>query len=248
MKAIVFDIETSFIKAYTFSIRNIDIPYQNIIEDWYVLCGAWKVLGDKKIHSTAITDFKTKKFNDDYNVVKALRDAFSDADLLIGHNIESFDIRKLNSRLIYHRIQPLPVIPTLDTYRELRRVAEFTSHRLDYVNKVLNGHGKLSNPPDLWHRCMEGDKQAFEHMVKYNKIDVQRTEELYDVIKPYLRTSVHIGVLKGNGKTSCKNCGSTELKKNGLRYTATGMVRQEYQCKTCGSYMKLPITKKDVKS
>jgi DNA polymerase III epsilon subunit-like protein len=244
MRALVFDIETSFIKAYTFGIRNVDIPYQNIIEDWYVLCGAWKELGKSKVYSVAIPDFKTKNHKDDYNVVKTMREAFDGADLLIGHNIDSFDIRKFNSRLIYHRLPPLPLIPTIDTYRELRRVAEFTSHRLDYINKVLNGHGKLSNPPDLWHRCMDGDKAAFDHMVKYNKIDVQRTEELYEVIRPYLRTSVHIGALMGKpGKDSCKNCGSIELKKNGLRYTATGMVRQEYQCKTCGSYTKVPVAK-----
>jgi DNA polymerase III epsilon subunit-like protein len=245
MKAVVFDIETSFLKVYTFGLFNQNIPHTAILEDWYILTAAWKTLGQKKVEAACITDFKQKNSKDDYGVVKALRDALADADLLIGQNIDKFDIKKLNARLIYHRLPPLPLIPTIDTLKEIRRVAKFTSHRLDFLGKQLAGHGKLDNPGDLWHKCMEGDAAALKHMVKYNKIDVVRTEELYEIIKPYINSGVHMGVLNKNGKVSCKNCGSPELKKNGIRYTATGMVRQEYQCKTCGSYMKLPITKKE---
>lgn len=240
-KLIVFDVETSFMQVNTFTLHPEHIPYTSIVQDWYMLSAAWKEVGEKKTHGVKINDFRQRGKGDDKGVVSALRDALADADVLIGQNIKRFDIPKLNARLVYHRLKPLPRIPVLDTLKEIKKIAQFPSHRLDYLGKHLLGHGKLQNPPDLWEQCMAGDKKALNHLLKYNKIDVERTEELFELFRPYFTTNVHLGAIAGKGRASCPNCGSTHFKKNGLRYTATGLSKQECQCRQCHHFFRLPI-------
>lgn len=235
-KIIIFDTETAPAICAVFTLYPESINHTNIIRDWFMICACWKELGSKKINSVAIT-----KEADDYKVVKTLRDALADADIIIGQNISKFDIKKLNARLMFHRLKPLPLIPVIDTLKEVKKVSSHTSHRLDYLCKSLNGVGKLNTSPGLWLKAMKGDKQSLKEMVRYCGIDVVRTEELYQIIKPYMQSSVHVGAISGVPGVSCRTCGSTHLKKNGTRFTATGLKRQELQCLTCHGYMKVTI-------
>lgn len=237
-RILIFDVETAPAIVATFSLYPESINHTNIIKDWFIICASWKELGAKKVDSVAIT-----KAGDDYNVVKKLRNALASADVLIGQNLDKFDIKKLTARLMYHRLPPLPHIPTIDTLKESKKVSSHISHRLDYLCKHLNGQGKLDTSPGLWLKAMNADKKAVREMQKYCGIDVVRTEELYQIIKPYLKQTVHIGALVGNGNVSCKNCGSKDLAKNGIRYTATGLNRQEWKCNDCGAYCRTIIQK-----
>jgi hypothetical protein len=93
---------------------------------------------------------------------------------------------------------------------------------------------------------MRGDKKAIKEMVSYNKIDVVRNEEVYDIIKPYLKTHPHIGAMHGRDRNhSCPKCGGTtfDSSRNRLRYTASGIAKQQVQCKSCHSYSTFPLPK-----
>src|SRR5688572_5094441 len=136
-KIIIWDVETSWVKTYTWNLwPNNGIPHDNIIEDWSILCGAWKELGKDKVHAVSV-----KSVGDDREVVKKLRDVISDASILIHHNGDKFDIKKLNARLIYHGLEPIAKVTTIDTLKEVKKVAAFTSNRLDYLSKFLGGTG-----------------------------------------------------------------------------------------------------------
>lgn len=231
-RIILFDIETSLIVATTFSLRPDSIPHDGIIQDWSILCGAWKELGSQEVHAVQV-----KKVGDDKQVVKQLRDVLVNADIIVAHNGAKFDIKKLNARLIYHKLPPLPVIPMVDTLKEVRKIAAFTSNRLDYLGKHLLGEGKLHTDSGLWMKVLQGDKQAIVDMVEYNKVDVLLLEKVYLYLRPYMKNHPHVGVILGDKKDeSCSNCGGTQFKKRGKRLTATGVLKQEHQCKTCGHY------------
>jgi hypothetical protein len=233
MKIILWDIETSWVKGYFWNLwpQN-GIPSDNIIDDWSILCGAWKELGKDKVHAVAV-----KKVGDDKEVCKKLRDVLSEASLVIHHNGDKFDVKKLNARLIYHGLEPLGKVATLDTLKEVKKVASFSSNRLDYLAKFFGGSGKLHNSPSLWIDVMNGSKKALRNMVEYNKVDVVVLENVYNKIKPYVKNHPHVGVFKGEDKNcTCRNCGSKDVKKNGLRYSAAGVKRQEIKCKSCHAY------------
>lgn len=238
-KIITFDLETSPIVATTWGIYQQFLGVNNIVKDWFIISGAWKELGKDKVHSVQIS-----KPYDDYKVVKKLRDVLATADIIIGQNCDQFDMKKLNARMIFHGIEPLPHIPTIDTKKEAKKIAAFTSNKLEYLGKHLVGAGKIKTDYQLWLDVMNGSKSALKEMVEYNKIDVVRNEEVYLILKPYMKNHPHIGVLNGLSKFhSCNNCGGVHLKRNGIRPTKAGILKQEVQCKDCGAYHRIPINK-----
>lgn len=240
-KVIIFDIETSPFTVASFSLYPDSLNHSNILQDWFIICASWKEAGAKKTDAIWIT-----KTGDDKAVVKKLRDVLASADVIIGHNIKKFDLKKLNARLIYHRLKPLPYIHVVDTLTEIRKVAAHTSNRLDYLSTFLTGQGKMETSGGLWLKAMRGDKKAIKEMVAYNRIDVVRNEEVYDIIKPYLKDHPHMGVLSGaNRLHSCGKCGCKEFDPSHqkMRYTATGLPRIQRQCKSCYSYTTFPLPK-----
>jgi uncharacterized protein YprB with RNaseH-like and TPR domain/predicted RNA-binding Zn-ribbon protein involved in translation (DUF1610 family) len=179
---------------------------------------------------------------DDYNVVKKLRDVLSEADVCVHHNGDKFDIKKLNWRIIYHKLPPLSPLSQVDTLKEIKKVSAASSNRLDFLGEQLVGQGKLQTTPGLWHDAMNGKRKAIKEMVEYNKIDVVRLEEVYLRLLPYFKTHPHLGVLEGKPRHSCPKCGSIDIIKHKVRVTASGNQRQQVQCQDCGSYHTLPIT------
>lgn len=238
-----WDIETSLIIATTFSLFPERLPHDGILQDWFIISGAWKKAGEKQVHSVSVADFKRKAVDDDYEVCKALREALEGVDILIHHNGDKFDMKRLTARLIYHGLPPLPKITTIDTLKEARKVAQFTSNRLDYLGTFLIGAGKADHPQGWWLAATQGDMGVVKDMVKYNKTDVIRLEEVYNRLRPYMKNPPHFGVMLGKERGhSCQSCGSHNVKKNGIRISASGGKRQELQCQDCGHYSSVPVT------
>lgn len=236
-KILIFDIETSPVIATTWDLYPKALSIDNILKDWYLVSAAWKWVGEKTVHSVC-----SIKPHDDKRTVKTLRDIIAQADIIVGHNSDRFDLKKLNSRIITHGLSPLPHVATVDTVKEVRRVAMFTSHKLDYLSKVLTGKRKVHVDYQLWLDVLAGSKKALSKMVEYNKVDVIRTEELYIHLLPYMKNHPHVGVMKGKDRRlSCNKCGSIDIKRNGIRITAAGLRKQEIQCQSCGSYHRIPL-------
>lgn len=246
-KILLWDLETSGIIASTWNLYPESIPHQNLIADWYIICGCFKELGSNKVKSVSVLDdakrFK-KDHRDDYYVVKTLRDILDDVDVLIHQNGDRFDLKVFNTRLIKHNLPPLPKLLTVDTLKEVKKIAKFTSNRLDFLGDQLLGSGKTPTSPGLWMKASSGDPKAVKEMITYCKGDVNVLEGLYNRLLPYMKSHPHIGAMKGEDKNhSCPKCGSTNLIKNQTKYTAAGLPREQYQCKDCHSYSTAPKEK-----
>lgn len=236
-RILFYDIETTPILAYSWSLWPTAISHDSIVQDWSIICGAWKFHGESKVHAIGI-----KTPGDDYEVVKRLRDVLASADVVVHHNGDSFDLKKLNARLIYHKLPPLPKLIFVDTKKEAKKVAAFSSNKLDYLGEVLTGKGKVHVDYSLWLEIMKGSKKALKEMIAYNKVDVIRLEEVYDRLAPYMKNPPHLGAMAGHDRHhSCRHCGSENVKLNGVRYTAAGLKKQEIQCKDCHGYSLHPI-------
>lgn len=240
-KIILYDLETLPMVTATFSLYPDSIGHDNILSDWSIINACWKELGKPTIYSSAITDDKEMfklDVNNDLVVVNKLREVFEDADIIIGHNSKKFDTRKLNTRLIYWGLDPLPSsLHQVDTLQEIRKVAAFSSNRLDYLGKTLLGEGKSETSRGLWLRVLKGDKKAVKEMVEYCKKDVQLLEDLYLKILPYMKSHPHVGAMDGGDKNhTCPKCGSEKLVQNKVRFTAAGVKKVQRQCSECHSY------------
>lgn len=241
-KVLFWDTETSYIVGATFSLRPEYIPHGNILEDWSVICGAYKWAGEKEVYYTAV-----KKYGSDKEVVKNLRNKLVEADLVVHHNGDKFDVRKLNARLIYHGLEPIPKLVTVDTLKHVKKIAQFTSNRLDYLGQHLLGEGKLHTREGLWLDVRNGSKEALQEMIAYNQQDVVVLEKIYDKLRPYMQGHPNLATISGGEKCDCPKCGEVKMQKRGFTFLASGNKRQRLQCTNpkCLSWHSVPL--KDVK-
>lgn len=225
----------------TFSLYPDSIGHDNILSDWSIINACWKELGKPTIYSSAITDDKEMfklDVNNDLVVVSKLREVFQDVDVIVGHNSKKFDTKRLNTRLIYWGLEPLPSgIHQVDTLLEIRKIAAFSSNRLDYLGKMLLGEGKSETSRGLWLRVLKGDKKAVKEMTEYCKRDVQLLEDLYFKILPYMKSHPHVGAMDGGHKDeTCPKCGGDKFTQSKIRYSAAGVKKVQKQCSDCHSY------------
>jgi hypothetical protein len=68
-------------------------------------------------------------------------------------------------------------------------------------------------------------------MVDYNVGDIVTTEELYLRLRKYFGHKVHFGVLHGEEKWSCPNCGGTNVEFYKRTVTPAGTVQIIMKCK-----------------
>jgi len=229
MKILLWDIETSKMLVRTFSLYPESISHEDIVKDWHIISIAYKWAGEDEVH--VIT--KSGKDND-RGLVRKMHKVISQADLLVHHNGNKFDMPKFMSKVIEYNLPPLPKIPMYDTLKAARKTA-FSSRRLDYLLDKLVDDRKLDNPKGLWNRATDGDKEAVAQMAKYNKHDVVLLEELYNILKPYNLIPHPNSNVYNNTSDACPHCGSVELIKRGYNMTRIGKY-QRYQCTNCGGW------------
>lgn len=227
-KVLLFDLETSPNVGYFWSSgHQINVGTENIVEERQVICVAYKWLGQKKTYAIA-WDYN-KGDQRDKKLLKEFSKIYAEADMVIAHNGDRFDIPWLKTRIMYHDLDPLPPVHQCDTLKEFRKNFRLNSNRLDYVAKLLTGHGKNPMSFDDWKKIMQGHQPSLNKMVKYCKVDVDIMEQVY------LRTRRHLqghGIMQSYYRDSCPQCGSESARKYGKYRTKLG-AWQKYQCDTC---------------
>jgi len=234
-KVLVFDIETSPILANVWDIWKQNISLKQIERDWHVLAFAAKWLGEKEVFYKDQRD--SRNIEDDKKILKFAWKLLDQADVVVTHNGDKFDILKLNSRFILQGIKPPSGFKSIDTCKIARRKFGFTSNKLEYLtNRLCKRYKKLDHKKfpssTLWTECVKGNKAAWKEMERYNKFDVLSLEELYHVLIPW-DSSINFNWYHDDDHMVCK-CGSVEFKKKGFAYTAVSKF-QRYVCKKCGA-------------
>lgn len=231
-RVLLMDIETAPLIGYAWQKWETNI-IENV-RDWYILSFAYKWLGDKKIQAAALPDFSLYKKDpeNDKEVVKKLWTIMDEADIIIAHNGDSFDIKKSNARFIAHGLTPPTPYKTIDTKKVAKQSFKFDSNKLDELGKYFGVGRKLPHTGfNLWKGCMVGDKKSWELMVKYNKQDIALLESVYLKLRPWMKTFPV--VRKDNG--TCRHCEGLHLQKRGFSFTKLYKI-QRLQCQDCGAW------------
>ena len=243
MNILTFDLETGYMLNANFSLWEETRNHKNIVQDWYIICGAWKWIDSARVEAVSLLDdpdrFKDD-ITDDYHVVKRLHEELGKADILVGHNIDRFDIPKLNTRFYYHGLPPLPKVRTLDTLKMAKRAFKFSSNRLDYIAQYGKdaGEGKMNTTQGLWLKALQGDEEAIKEMVEYNKQDIVISEDVMLKLRPFDQSPTNLSVYMKDGVAGsphCPKCNSNSIQKRGYSYTTAGKF-QRYQCQNCGGW------------
>lgn len=239
MKILFWDIETAPMVVATWGLYNQNIGYDAILQDWYMICAAWEWEHKKGIETTSLIDDKERfrqSHTDDEHVVRTMYNVLNDADVLVGHNGDNFDLKKFNARALNYGLAPLPPIATVDTLKVARQHFKISSNRLDYLGSFLGVGNKVSTPKGLWLRALDGDKQAIKTMVKYNKGDIRLLKAVYFKLLPYMRTHPNRNLFTEDDNPVCPKCGSQNLTMQGTRIATRLGKRQQWQCSDCGGW------------
>ena len=234
-KTLIFDIENAPNLGYIWGKYE-----QNVIEyekEWYILSFSYKWLGEKKVKSFSLPDFKSYKKDktNDKELLKELWKLLDEADIVIGHNSDKFDIRKSHSRFIYHGMNKPSTYKTVDTLKVARKHLLCNSNKLTDLCKYLKIGEKVETGGfKLWRECMDGDMKAWKKMIKYNKHDVIITEKLYLKLRPWMDNHPNLALMDGKER-ACPTCSSPKVIKNGFAYSRVG-VFQKWICKNCGAW------------
>jgi DNA polymerase elongation subunit (family B) len=238
-----WDIETAMMQLGAFSLRNNDyINPMNITQDWFIIMASFMNLGTGKIRTVSVADKKwrfKKDFTDDYYVVKTMRDIIASADIIIGHNSDKFDLKKLNARIIFHGLEPLPPVTTIDTLKEARKIASFSSNTMSYLAEYLGLEHQKGSASGAWHKILKGSQEerlaAVKEMEAYCEQDIRTGVALYERLKPYFKTHPNMGLYEeyDTDTAICPSCSSDNLQRRGYRRTRT-RVYARLQCQDCG--------------
>lgn len=236
MKTLILDIETSPIMAKVWSLWKQNISLDQIEEDWFIMAYSAKWLGDTEV----IYDDCRDSIGDDEALLEGIHALLDEADFVVAHNGDKFDIPKINARFILSGFTPPSPYRVIDTVKISKKHFGFTSNKLAFLTKNLCVDEKLDHSKfpgfKLWNECMNGNEEAWDEMRDYNIMDVVSLEELYETLRPWY--SSHPNVRSADPSedgATCPKCGSEHLQRRGFHYTNKGKY-QRYQCNDCGGW------------
>ncbi len=188
---LVLDIETRPYLAYTFELKEVTIPWQNVKEESCVIAWSAKPLNSPR-NTIQYRDLRKGKYplTDDAEILRPLHALMQKADIIIGQNSKGFDVKRLNARFDLNGLKPLTHFKHYDLYLMSRQVAAYTSQKLEYVTEKLNiKYKKLQHKKfpgmSLWLECLKGNMEAWHEMEKYNIHDVLSTEERCNLVRQW---------------------------------------------------------------
>lgn len=216
-----------------------DIETSNLNANFgYILSFGWKFKGDKDAHVISIADYPLfeKDPTNDKLLVKDIAKILMDADIIVGHYSQRFDVPFINTRLLTNGFHPLPPIAHIDTWRICKYKMKLNSNRLDTVSKFLRVPSEKSPVDGIhWVKAMAGNRKSLAYVIKHNKLDVLVLEEVYDRIRSLTTAHPNMNIVSGKSD-ACPVCGvGGKLQKRGFNIARTTR-SQRYQCNDCGAW------------
>lgn len=225
----MFDIETSPNVGYTWGKWE-----QNVIEfkkQWELLSVAYKWLGEKQVSCVARPHFKDVT---ERSIVQALWKLFDEADVIVAHNGDSFDIKKSKAKFVEHGMLPPSTYKTVDTKKIAKSQFNFNSNSLNDLGQVLKLGKKLETGGfQMWLDCIAGNKKAWSKMIAYNKQDVVLLEKVYLRLRAWQSSHPNISLLEDT--EGCPVCTSAKTQRRGFSICQKTK-KQRFQCQDCGHW------------
>lgn len=233
-KILVVDIESSPMLLWGYGLFNQNFSPEMIEKDWNLLTYCAKFVGEDKIY---YGDIDPRGGKTEYDILKEVWELFDQADILLGQNSNSFDIKKLNAKFFEHKIKPYSSFKKIDTLQIAKKSFKFSSNRLGYMTEKFNDdYKKIKHEKfpgiSLFVECTRGNEDAWDCIKEYNLFDVLATEELYLKMQPWAAEHPVMTLYQDGYETTC-SCGSTEFSKSGYAYTNVSKFTK-YACDNCG--------------
>lgn len=237
-KILLFDLETSADISLHFGRWKQNIGQKNVVKKGgYILCAAYKFLGEDKISSIYLTPEEIEN-GDDSRIVATFFELYEQTDAVVAHNSKGFDHRVLQARATANYFPALPLVKVLDTLEIAKKSFRLPSNKLGDVAEYFGLETKLDTSGiTLWKDVQFGSKSAMKDMLEYCEQDVNVLEQVYLRIRHVGKagSDFNAGLYYNDDKIRCRTCGSDDIHPTG-RVAATSLsLFEEYRCDTCGA-------------
>ena len=186
LKILLMDIELTFALYYLFPSKKPQYAHaRQIKHHQFCVCAAWKWLHEVSTYVVKVTDDKKafkKDFRNDRIVAVKLHELMTEADIIVAHNGDAFDIKHANTLFKKHGLGPIPEKKSIDTLKMARKYFNFAGNDLDSLSKRFGSTGKNTRPD--WIAMTEGDAEQINIAAKYCKNDVKELEKIFIELRP----------------------------------------------------------------
>ncbi len=238
-KILMLDIENTPITAYCWGLWKQNIGINQIVEDWSILSYAAKWIGEDNVY------WDSTQKQDEGALLSSLWGLLDEADIVVAHNGDRFDMTKINAKMLEWDMPPYSPVRTVDTLKVARKRFRLTSNKLDYISKYLGFEGKMeTGGMKLWIDCMAGKKAAWKTMIDYNIADVIELEHIYLKLLPWIDNHPNVGIHEKLDRPACPKCTSTNIQFRGYAITNVSKFRR-FQCNSCGGWGRMPVNEMD---
>jgi hypothetical protein len=191
------EISKSLYYSYGAKVHSKYLRAEDRVHGYYVICWSASYLGSDKVFSECI-DSKSAMHQDDSKILKKLRDLMYSTDIIAGHNVDAYDIKRANTRFLLNGIAPVIDKKTVDTLRVARSKFAFESNRLGEICKELGLRDKDDITDADWQKIVRtGDKKTLKKVSDYCVGDVTNGKALLEKLLPYSGKKSDYGTTKG---------------------------------------------------
>lgn len=232
-RILTIDIETFPHLLYGWGLHDQHFALNQVKEAGRMACFAAKWRGQRQ------TIFHSVHAGTERQMIRAAHDLFSQADMVVGWNSDSFDIKWINGVFIKHGLSPPAPYKKVDLLKSARFHARIASNKLACWAEYLGLGKKLDTGGfDLWRECMDGDEKAWRKMERYNRQDTLLTEKVYEKLAGmgWVKNQPNMQVITGAVCCTNPDCGSHRLQARGFTASITRRY-QRWQCQDCGTWM-----------
>lgn len=233
-KILFFDIECSMSKVYTYDLFKPIIGYKDIIEPSRMIAFSAKWKGKKGVI------FKSEYHDSRREMLQALHDLLNEADVVVGYNINRYDVPWVTSELHVEGFLPPSPFKKLDLFQTVRSNTRFLSKRLDYVTgRLLDDHKKQYSMAEMWRivdnpeTSEEDRRKEWNRMKAYARKDTALLEPLFENLMPLLKMPHPAN----DNPASCHNCGGVDLQRRGVVRTLSSEYPR-FVCLSCGKWLR----------
>lgn len=233
-KILILDIETMPKIAYVWKFWQQNVSPKQVIDHGHLASFGAKWLGSLDLI------YEENRKENDYKIIQSLSSLLDEADMVVMHNGDRFDLPEIRGRALVHGIKPFSPVKTVDTYKIAKREFNFPSNSLEYLTIVLGckvkkgGHKKFPGF-ELWLECLRQNEEAWIEMKEYNLLDVLALEEVYLKMRPWDHLHPNLAIYNDPILPQCPKCQSQRQQRRGHSYTATGKY-QRFVCLDCGGW------------
>lgn len=223
-----FDIETCPCLASVWGSGKQVVSDEQILEWSRIICISYMFETDKKPNI-----LKWDNNQCDKQMLIKFHKVLSKADYAIGHNGRWFDVKHVNTRFAYHRLEPMPILSIEDSLEQVRRHFRLPSNKLRFIARYFDlPVQKMRTDYQLWLEVWrKNNKKELAYMCQYCNIDTVLLKEVVKRIEPYCKFKINRNILNGKDLSNCPSCGGT-LVNNGYNKSSLS-IKKRMKCTQC---------------